>query len=127
VLKDNLILQTMGGGIDSMKRLLASTQWSDAKLLAARARQHEKANLLMLVDVPNSVLKFAKLILGTGVVPIPVQPQQLDGLVIAPSYAGFTMAAEKGQLTARTSIPLETFQGFVQISLFVQQLRGQFQ
>ncbi len=124
-LKDDLVLQTMGGGTESMKRLLTSTGWSDPKLLEARARQHEQANLLILVDVPNSVLKFAKLILGTGAVPVPVQPEQLDDLVISPSYAGFSLAVEKQRLSARTSIPLETFQGFVQIGQFIQQLTGQ--
>ena len=124
-LKDDLVLQTMGGGTESMKQLLTSTGWSDPKLLEARARQHAEANLLILVDVPNAVLKFAKLILGTGAVPVPVQPEQLDGLVIPPSYAGFSLAMEKQRLSARTSIPLETFQGFMQIGLFIQQLRGE--
>ncbi len=122
VLKDDLVLQTMGGESASMKRLMTATKWSDSQLLAARARQYEQANVLILVDVPNSVEKFAKLILGTGVFPVPVKAEQLDGLEIAPSYAGFSMAVEKQHLTARTSIPTETFRGFVQIGMFVQQL-----
>ena len=125
VMQDDLMLQTMGGGLESMQRLMTPVQWSDSQLLASRARQHEKANLLILVDVPNMVLKFAKLILGTGLLPVPIQTEQLDGLEIAPSYAGFSMAVENQRLSTRTSIPVETFQGFAQIALFVQQQRGQ--
>lgn len=125
VMQDGLVLQTMGGDLESMQRLMASVQWSDSRLLAARARQHEEANLLILADVPNMVLKFAKLIIGTGMLPVPVQPEQLDGLEIAPSYAGFSMAVESQHLSTRTSIPVETFQGFAQIGMFVQQLGGQ--
>ena len=120
VVKENLLLQTMGGGPESMKQLMTAATWSDSKLLQARARQLEKANLLMLVDMPNMIQKFAKLILGSGAIPIPVKPELLDGLTISPSYAGFSVAVEKEQLHARTSIPLETFQGFVQIGTFVQ-------
>ena len=126
VVKEDLLLQTMGGGPESMKQLMTATTWSDSKLLEARARQLEKANLLMLVDMPNMIQKFAKLILGSGAIPIPVKPELLDGLTISPSYAGFSVAVEKEQLHARTSIPLETFQGFVQIGTFVQKtLAGQ--
>ncbi|MBC7964996.1 MAG: hypothetical protein H7Z17_03640 [Fuerstia sp.] len=125
VLKDDVALQTMGGDSESMKLLMTATSWSDSQLLAARARQHEKANVLILVDVPNTVEKFAKLILGLGVIPVPVRPEQLDGLVIAPSYAGFSAAVEQQRLTARTSIPVETFRGFVQIAMFVRQLQPQ--
>jgi hypothetical protein len=120
--KGDLLLQTMGGGQDSMKRLLTSANWSDAKLLQARERQHEKANVLFLVDVPTMTLKFAKLIIGTGNLPIPVQAEQLAPLQIAPSYVGFSMVAEPQTLRVRTTLPVETFQGFAQISMFVQGL-----
>ncbi|HQZ69425.1 MAG TPA: hypothetical protein PLY87_30275 [Planctomycetaceae bacterium] len=120
VVKGDLLLQTLGGGPGSMKRLLTPVNWSDSKLLEARARQHDKANLLLLADLPNMFKKFAQMILGTGAIPIPLEPEQLDDLKIAPSYAGVSVAVEKQRLHARTSIPLETFQGFVQIGLFLQ-------
>ena len=120
--KDDLMLQTMGGGQDSMKQLLASGTWSDAKLLQARDRQHKEANALILVDVPNLTLKLAKLIIGTGSLPIPVQAEQLAPLKIASSYVGFSMVAESQRLSVRTTLPVETFQGFAQIAMFVQVL-----
>lgn len=125
VLKDDVVMQTMGGDSEAMKRLMTAASWSDSQLLAARARQHEKANGMILVDVPNTIEKFAKLILGTGAFPVPVRAEQLDGLVIAPNYAGFSVAVEKQRLTARTNIPVETFRGFVQIGTFVRQLQPQ--
>jgi hypothetical protein len=123
--KDGFILQTMGGGAESMKTLIKADTWSNSLLLDARASLHEQANMVTLVDMPNVVQKFAKLILGTGMVPVPIQPEQLDDLKIPPSYSGFSVAAEKQRLTVRARIPAETFQGFVKIGMFVQQLRMQ--
>ena len=120
--KAGLLLQTMGGGPDSMKQLLAPETWSDVRLLQARDHQHETANLLLLVDIPNTVLKFAKLVIGTETLPIPIQAEQLDALQLAPSYAGFSVAAESQRLRARTTLPVETFQGLVQLGAFVRGL-----
>ena len=120
--KDDILLQTMGGGQDSMKQLLAPTTWSDPKLLQARNRQPERANVLLLVDIPNMTLKFAKLMIGTGSLPSPIQAEQLDPLQLAPSYAGFSVAVEPQRINVRTTLPVETFQGFAQIATFVQGL-----
>ncbi len=125
VIQDGLLLQTMGGGSESMGKLLKAGSWSDSQLLDARSRLHKQANLLVLVDMPNMVQKFAKMVLESGAVPIPIQPEQLDNLVLNPSYAGFSMAVEKQRMTMQTSIPAETFQGFFQIGMFVQQLSMQ--
>jgi len=124
MVKDNVMFQTMGGGLESMKELLSEKPWSDAKLLAARARQHEKANLLILGDLPNGVLSMFQMVLSTGTLPIPlpITADQLNDLEIPPSYAGFSAAAEPRRLHVRTTIPAETFQGFVQIGMFVQRV-----
>jgi hypothetical protein len=125
VLKENVMLQTMGGGLDAMKQLVESPEWQDETLLSARGRQHEKANLIVLVDLPNSVYKFAKLIIGTGALPIPIQSEQIEGLELPVSYSGFSLAMEENRMSTSTNISVESFQGFVRIAMFIQQMRQQ--
>lgn len=125
VLKENMMLQTMGGGLDAMQQLVESPEWQDETLLTARARQHEKANLIVLADLPNSVYKFAKLIIGTGALPIPIQPEQIEGLELPASYSGFSLAMEENRLSTTTNVSVETFRGFVSMAMFIQQMRQQ--
>ena len=125
LLKDNVMLQTMGGGLDTMKQLVESPEWQNETLLSARARQHEKANVIVLVDLPNSVYKFAKLIIGTGALPIPIQSEQIEGLELPASYSGFSLAMEENRLSTTTNISVESFQGFVRMAMFFQQMRQQ--
>ena len=125
LLKDDVMLQTMGGGLDAMKKLMESTEWQEETLLKARARQHEKGNLIVLVDLPNSIYKFAKLIIGTGALPIPIQSEQIEGLELPASYSGFSLAMQKNRLSMTTNISVESFQGFVRMAMFVQQMRQQ--
>ena len=125
LIKDDVMLQTMGGGLDAMKQLVESPEWQDETLLNARARQHEKANVIVLVDLPNSGYKFAKLIVGTGALPIPIQPEQIEGLELPASYSGFSLAMEENRLSTTTNISVESFQGFVLMAMYVQQMRQQ--
>lgn len=125
MLKENVMLQTMGGGLDAMKQLVDSPEWQSETLLSARARQHENANLIVLVDLPNSVYKFAKLIIGTGALPIPIQSEQIEGLELPASYSGFSLAMEENRLSTTTNVSVETFQGFVRMAMFIQQMRQQ--
>lgn len=108
-----------------MKQLVGSAEWQDETLLSARARQHEKSNMIILVDLPNSVYKFAKLIIGTGALPIPIQSEQIEGLELPVSYSGFSLAMEENRLSTSTNISVESFQGFVRMAMFVQQMRQQ--
>jgi hypothetical protein len=125
LIKDDVMLQTMGGGLDAMKQLVESPEWQDETLLSARARQHEKANVIVLVDLPNSVYKLAKLIIGTGALPIPIQLEQIEGLELPASYSGFSLAMEENRLSTTTNISVESFQGFVLMAMYVQQMRQQ--
>jgi hypothetical protein len=125
VVKENVMLQTMGGGLDGMKQLVESADWQDETLLSARGRQHDKANVIVLVDLPNSFYKFAKMIIRTGALPIPIQSEQIEGLELPTSYSGFSLAMEENRLSTTTNISVESFQGFVQMAIFLQQMRQQ--
>ena len=124
VVKGDTLYQTMGGGIDQMKRLLKSGEWADSKLIQARARMPQQANILLLTDLPSMLHQFVRLIVSTGTLPIPVTEDQLNGLKIEPSYSGFSVTAQPQQLFLRTDLPIETFKGFVQVAFYVQQVRA---
>lgn len=122
--KGNTLYQSMGGGLDQMKRLLKSTEWSDSTLLGARGRLPAEANLIFLTDLPSLTQQFARLIVSSGVLPIPVTEDQLTGLEIEPSYAGFSITSQPQQVQFRLDLPVETFQGFVKIAFYAQQMRA---
>ncbi len=124
--KGDLLMQTMGGGTEAIRKLASSSQWTSETLKAARARQHKEANFLLLGDLPNMLLDFGRIMLGAGALPVPIQAEQLDGLQLAPSYSGFSMAVAPQRLSVRTSLSVETFQGFAQIVAFIQGMRNQF-
>ena len=124
VVRGNTLYQTMGGGTDAMKQLLHAKSWTDSQLLDARNHLPEKANFVCLIDIPSMTQRFAQLILSTGTLPVPLTADQLDGLRISRSYAGFSVTAEPQHLLVRSSLPVETFQGFVQIGMFIQQLQA---
>lgn len=120
LVKDDVVYQSMGGGLDALKQLTTSKTWTDDTLLKARARQHEKANAVVLVDMPNSLYQMARTIISTNALPLPIKAEQLDGLELAPSYAGFSMAAGENSLEARGCISVEGFQSFVRLATFIQ-------
>lgn len=76
----------------------------------------------MLGDLPNSTVTFAGIMLDTGVLPVPVQSDQLDGLQLDRSYAGFSISLAPERIHVRTALPVETFQSFAKIGFFVQGL-----
>ena len=125
LVKDDVMYQSMGGGLDSLKELLAGKSWTDQKLITARAGLHEEANLVLLVDMPNSILQVGRAVLDTNALPVPVKAEQLEGLELEPSYAGFSMAAGTGTLESRHTVPVETFKSFVKAAMFIQSLRNQ--
>jgi hypothetical protein len=57
--------------------------------------------------------------------PIPIQLEQIEGLDLPTSYSGFSLAMEGNRLSTTTNISVESFRGFVQMAMFVQQMRQQ--
>ena len=70
--------------------------------------------------MPNSLYQMAQTIISTNALPLPIKAEQLDGLELAPSYAGFSMAAGENSLEARGCISVEGFQSFVRLATFIQ-------
>lgn len=121
----NLYLQTIGGGADNMKSIVASldapSSGNPSAVAKSRARQLEKANFLMMLDLPNLVVKVAGIaedLSKKEIVP-PLPPQfsaaQLKAAKVDASYITFAAGAEPQGLRLRSEIPSGTIGGFFKI------------
>lgn len=131
VVKGDYLVQTVGGSQDSMKAALGALDASPADggaLVKARARLFEKANFIGLIDLPNMGIRGLEMAAGSGALPLPIKPQQVENFKVPVSYLGFAVQTEPRGLRMRTEIPVETLNGFAQIVAFVQQaMQQQFQ
>ena len=121
VTTDDGILQTMGGGLETMKSLMNhDASWTSSTLTDARSRQLQNANMVSLVDLPNMARNMFTMILSSGGVPIPINADDLNAVPVPRSYAGSSVAMDGTQLKARLHIPAETVRGFVALGMYVQ-------
>ena len=113
-----------------MKGALAALDQASSTLNAAsksRARQLAKANVLGMIDLPNTALKAALIwseLASNGTVPplpLPVPEKQLKALKVDPSFVTFAMSTEPQGLRIRTEVPSGTIAGFFKIFNAVQQ------
>ena len=124
---DNQVVQTFGGGRETMKEMLATLDapptTGDTALTQSRGRLLEKANLIALIDLPNLALKIAKVALKNDDVKaaVPFKGEFLEGAEVPTSFIGFSAGTEAQGVRLRTEIPAKTFQNFVQIGAYVQQ------
>lgn len=123
-------VQTIGGGSDEMKGALAAIDQINSTPNAvskSRARQLAKANVLGMIDLPNTALKVALVwseLASKGTVPppqIPLPEKQLKALKVDPSFITFAIGTEPQGLRIRTEVPSGTIAGFFKIFNAVQQ------
>jgi hypothetical protein len=124
---DNQVVQTFGGGPETMKEMLATLDapatTGDTALTQSRGRLMEKANLIALIDLPNLALKIAKVAFKNEDVKaaVPFKGEFLEGAEVPTSFIGFSAGTEAQGIRLRTEIPATTFKNFVQIAAYVQQ------
>ena len=126
VTRDELMIQTTGGGQATMKEVLASVDGSGTPSGAvkdARALALAKANMIAMIDLPNLLVKGASAAAKTGMLPIPLPVEQLADIKIPASYLVISVGTEPDGLRARTALPLGMFKGFMEIQKFVQQMQ----
>jgi len=124
VIKGDLIIQTLGGGQDSMKAALEGLDRSatgESAMSKARGRLIEKANLVGLIDLPKLVSRGIQLAASSGQLPLPLPADKLAGLKTDPGYIGFASGTEKNALRLKTDISLSSIQGVVKVVNFLQQ------
>ena len=121
-------VQTFGGGKAELENLLTSlgaSSSNDAARATARKRFAEKANVVVLVDVPQLIVNGLKLAAREKV--IPVEASVLDSLQLTPSFIGGAIACEPTAAGAQFEIPVAQAQGIAKIVMLVMQIRQQAQ
>lgn len=118
-------LQTIGGGADGMKAAITALQAAPVSTPTAvgksRARQLEKANLLIMVDLPNLALKGLKIadeLASSGKVPplpVPLPVEQLKNVKVDSSFITFAAGTEPQGARLRTEVPSSTVAGFFKL------------
>jgi hypothetical protein len=129
IIKDDHVIQTLGGDQETMKELLAAFDApADATTLStskkARNGLLEKANFVGLIDLPSLAITGLSIADKTGQLPIPVPLDGIEDVKVQPSYVGFAVGTEPQGLRCRTQISVGTVRGFMAIAAF---FRGQMQ
>jgi hypothetical protein len=125
VIKDNYVIQTLGGGQDEMKELLAAFNApADATTLSASQKARngllEQANFVGLIDLPSLAIKGISIASKTGQLPIPIPLDGIEDVKVQPSYIGFAVGTEPQGLRCRTQISAGTGRGIMAIVAFFQ-------
>ncbi len=129
VIKDNHVIQTLGGDQEAMKELLAAFDApADATTLSASKKARngllEKANFVGLIDLPSLAVTGLSIAGKTGQLPIPVPLDGIENVKVQPSYVGFAVGTEPQGLRCRTQISAGTVRGFMAIAAFFRQGGG---
>ena len=109
-------LQTFGGGLAELEKLataLDSKTTADAARATARKRFVERANVVVLIDVPR--LLVSGLRVASREMPLPIDVASLDNLDLPPSFIGGALACEPTGARAQLVIPVEQAQGIAKI------------
>jgi|GEM_PF-932806 len=127
-LKDKVV-QSMGGGKQSMTDLLAAVEQkpsdsSKSPFVQSRAKLGAKSNLVVLFDLTNTIAKVVDLVVQSQAVPIPLDAEQVKNLQQKPSFFGISAGTEPQGLRVKTVVPVEQMQGIARIVNFVQQAMG---
>lgn len=123
-LKDKVV-QANGGGKAALEKALAvldknsDAVGSSAPFQQARGRLAEKANLVVLFDLPGTAAKIIELVVESGAVAVPLSPEAIKGLDLKPSFVGLSLATEAQGLRVKTNIPTEQAQGIAKIVMLV--------
>jgi hypothetical protein len=115
-------IQTSGGTQATMKAALAAFNSSEATsseaLTEARGMVLKKANVVVLVDLPNLIIDVLKTAVATGKVPIPIPIDQLPK--IDSSYMGFSVGTEAQGVRMKSVISAKSVIGFVKFAEMAQ-------
>jgi hypothetical protein len=120
-LVDGLFVQAVGGpdvmaaGIKAARGQATGDETAQKAADATRAGLGGKANLLVLLDLPRALGGGLQLAIENKQLPLPIDPQAIANLNLAPSYIGVTAAAGKEELRFRGVIPAGQVRGTVEL------------
>jgi hypothetical protein len=118
---DDAYVMATGGGRDAMQTLLKSYD-AAANDEVARHRKGlmDKANLLVLIDLPTLAANVLTEASKVPELPFPIDAEGLSQLPIETSYLGLSLAGEAHALRVKTVIPVEQLRGVMSLVGFFQ-------
>ena len=130
-LKDKMV-QTAGGGKGALDQALATLESNkDSAGTAdsfqkARGRLGEKANVVVLFDLPMTIARAVSVVAEGNILPpnIPITSDMFKNLDLQPSFLGFSASTEPQGLRLKTSIPVEQAQGVAKLVQTVMLLQA---
>ncbi len=126
---DRLVVQTVGGGQESMKAALTGIEGTPSESVSSsvRSKLSESANLIGLIDLPSLAIKAITLVVDSGKLPLPLDTDGLKELGIRPSYLGVSVAIGPQTVRGRLVIPAQQVQGIAKMVQYFQSMRQQSQ
>lgn len=135
-LKDKVV-QTAGGGKGALDQALSTLEKSADSAGAAepyqkaRGRLGEKANVVVLFDLPLTIARVVGVVAEGNLLPpsIPISADMFKNLDLQPSFLGLSASTEPQGLRVKTSIPVEQVQGIAKLvqTVIMLQAGGGFQ
>lgn len=124
---EDMYLTVMGGGSAATKKAVEGlSKSSNDGIDEPRKILMDKANLIVLIDLPSGVATGLKIASGIDEFPIPLDSQMIDNLNLSPSFIGFGIATEENALRCRTDIPIKQIQGIAKLGMLFAGMRNQF-
>ncbi|HVJ67796.1 MAG TPA: hypothetical protein VM510_07430 [Caulifigura sp.] len=124
--KDRFVT-SVGGGKEAMTEALKALDGSSGTPAVAQFRKGliDSPNVLFLVDVPGLVVQGMRVASGIPGIPLNINNQMLDSLKFDKSFMGFTAAAEKDAVRAKTRVPVEQLKSIMSLVMTVQMMQQQ--
>lgn len=124
---DEGILQSMGGGTAGMEETYRAYQAkenlkSGSPLARDRAALPGTTAFVELFDLVTLIARGAVIAAESGQVPIPITPEQIEGIDVQPSYVGIAVTIEDNAIEGRLNIPIEQFQNGAKLATAVMQM-----
>ncbi|MGQ0633927.1 MAG: hypothetical protein ACT4QC_04915 [Planctomycetaceae bacterium] len=126
-------VQTTGGGKAAMQSVLDALSGKQPPAGEQPAfkgvydRLGEKANLMVLFDLPGTIGQVIRIVAESGALPfVPVNAEMVQGLDLKPSFIGLSLAAEPRGLRVRTLISTEQARGVAKLVEMVLQMQAGF-
>lgn len=118
--KGNVIYQSMGRDMELLSTSMAADSTPPDAYTATRNSHPKRANVIVLVDLPGTFVSMLKMVSRMPELGVPVRPEMLDSLQFAPSYIGFSAAANDNSVELLTTIPAETLRAFFMVGMRLQ-------
>lgn len=115
--QQNRVVQSMGGGKETLQDLvkaLDQTPAKDSPVAAVRKRFDEKTNVLVLADISRLMIGVLKVVANQNP-SLPIDADGLAELKLDPAYLGYSLTFEPNAAKSRVLVPVTAIQNIMQV------------